>query len=323
MDKHISVPVTKVSGEEDEYMSDGLPMDEKEDLVVEEYKRRNTEVHIRSNEKPHAVESKPKKNKKKREVIVDVQEIEIEDENDLIPTSQPSDTKDQSEVVLENPTIEALPEEHKQSPTKEALKIDIDEIRESTDNFMDDEVMSPAINVIDSDNRLHHILDQNQGRIEEDDESQPDNLIEEEHHVKDHSHEAVDDPDRCKNQEELEKFIHKNEHEDEKKLNIHEIIEHPEHFDKSHSHDVLASLEGSDENQVNTEDHMRLHAAQELEMKKSDTIMVVQEAHAEVPDESEPPSIPQYAKEDSLHHQKLDLKEEGKFIKNRIFLEFM
>lgn len=291
--KH-SVPVPFVPGDDEMYMSDGLPLDEKEEFAFEEH-RRCTLVGMKvHNGLELATESVPKLKNKKKEVIVDVQEVEIDEFNPFVLEKiNPMDNAypfHNDEIAAMN-NNEQEGESQNKIQQKLDLKIDVDKIDNEFDNVADDDtVHSPAIYFIDSENVKHHVLDKDAVLIDQDHEKLQDDA---KMSIKEH-----ENPDHCKNQEELEKLKHAEDHPDDRRLSVDLIVEHPEVFKHNANSELNHELEnhGEQNNEqkdvVHTNQEHIVHEVEENEepqILSKDTMMLIgkspEEPNAEEDDE--------------------------------------
>jgi hypothetical protein len=219
-----SEPIRMLVGDDENYLSDGLPLEEKE-VIPERY----SVSQIEKVKEPKEEKKLEKPKKSKRVEIVDVQVVDMNEEDEAllfqIENQHKVQAEQQPKVDSHLAEISELKEETEQS-VKEELKLGLAEIKSSSEGDDDNDVGSPAINVIDDQNMMSRIIEPHKGNsqeVEEPMEVIP--KIEDEH----------TNPDKFKDQEELEKYVHSDDNEDESKLNVHEIIDHPEHF--KHSND--------------------------------------------------------------------------------------
>ena len=216
-----SAPIKMLLGDDEDYLSDGLPLDEKE-VIPDRYSQVVSTKHPLEEKKAE----KPKKSR--RVEIVDVQVVDMNEEDEALLLQLENQSKAQAEQPLneEAETAEAAEvKEEVQQPEKEELKMGLAEIKSSEEEDNDD-VGSPAINVIDDNNKVSRVVAPHKGNSQE---------VEEPMEVIPKAVEEHTNPDKFKDQEELEKYVHSEDNEDDSKLNVHEIIEHPEHY--KHSND--------------------------------------------------------------------------------------
>lgn len=93
-------------------------------------------------------------------------------------------------------------------------------------------------------------------------------------------------------------FVHQKDHENEAKLNVHEIVDHPDHFQNPAELGDLeadfAELISSDSDQENKEQ------TADLGMTKNVTVTKVNSAAIDPDIPNKPPGIEKFAKGDSL-----------------------
>lgn len=281
--KH-SVPVPFVSGDDENYMSDGLPLDEKEDFAFEEH-RRCTLVGIKLRDDLElATESVPKLKNKKKEVIVDVQEVEVDEHEDLdLQRIDPIDDAFPYQSMKMNVIDEN--EQEVESPIKiqqkKNLKVDTDKADNIFEHAADVEAVNiPTINFIDTENVKHLILDEDVELIDQDHEKIKD---EQKRSINEH-----ENPDHCKNQEELEKLKHADDHTDKRRLSVDLIVEHPEVFkhnsdsgnNNEHGNEVEhLNNEQIDETHINQENNEHeVENEEELQILSKDTMKLIGKA---------------------------------------------
>jgi tetratricopeptide (TPR) repeat protein len=271
MNKSGTAFVQYLTGDDEEYMSDGLPMDEKEDFAVEEH-RRCTIVGLKiDTEHKITTESVPKIKSKRREVIVDVQEVEVDDIDDYI-NQQSDQMKDSS--PFQNEEIKVV--EEKREEVEFPLKIQLKEenlefdAQNASEAAVFDGNNSPAIILIDSDNNKHHIVAKDDV-IEEDALEQvleePEKSVEEQ----ENSTEELENPEHSKSPEKFESPEHDEDHPDKINLSDHNIVEESERVEIKHD-----DKNGHDVVQNNNEQNYENHSNQEQEEQEEQVEQVEQ-----------------------------------------------
>jgi tetratricopeptide (TPR) repeat protein len=296
MNKSGTMPVQYVTGDDEEYMSDGLPMDEKEDFAVEEH-RRCTIVGLKiDKEDKITTESVPKIKSKKREVIVDVHEVEVDDNDDLI-NQQLDQMKDSSPFQNEEIKVVEEKREEVEFPLKIQLKeenLDFDD-QNASETAVFDEINSPAIILIDSENIKHHIVDKDD-IIEED---VLDRVLEEQEksvEEQENSTEEQENPEQSKSPEKFESPKHVEDHSDERNLSDHNIIEDSERDEVKHD-----GKNGHDVVQNNNEQNYENHSNQEQEEQEGQVEQVEQvEQQEEKEQEEEHQESPKMVSKDTM-----------------------
>ena len=129
-----SAPIKMLLGDDEDYLSDGLPLDEKE-VIPDRYSQVVSTKHPLEEKKAE----KPKKSR--RVEIVDVQVVDMNEEDEALLLQLENQSKAQTEQPLneEVKTVEA-PEvkEEVQQPEKEELKMGLAEIKSSEEEDNDD-----------------------------------------------------------------------------------------------------------------------------------------------------------------------------------------
>lgn len=233
MESRRSIILQRLEGDDEEYMSDGLPMNEKEVFLPRPEQEDHRTIVPQVTFLQKSAENEPKqKPKKKKEVIVDVREEEIADEDALFKATVPPSHPIIENLVNESPQVskDGERENNKITEAQKDLKINIS-AAEASYHQAREKVSSPSIKVLDENNHVKQFIEafEVEGEKESEDSEHSDKVSpEHEHHIM--------NPDRCRDQEALERYIHEDDHEDETKLNVHEIVEHPEHFEH-HPHE--------------------------------------------------------------------------------------
>lgn len=162
MDGHIhSVKLQNLPGEDEDVLSDGLPYEEKE----HELQPRPSQVNLEEEEQKVIEEAKkiettniPNKKKKVKEVVVEVQEVEMEDDENEFAQGEPLKHEDKQIIApTQEITSPSNPEVPETTDQTNDLKIDIEAAKEEVDK--EEGETSPAINVIDSNNKIQNVVE--------------------------------------------------------------------------------------------------------------------------------------------------------------------
>lgn len=227
-------PIKMLIGDDEDYLSDGLPFEEKE-FIPERY----SVAQVRTNNEPLEEKKADKIKKRKRVEIVDVQVVDMDEEDEALllqlENQDKAQTEQPPEVGVKVDEIQEIKEETQQ-PVQEELRLGLAEIKSSSSEQDDHDLGSPAINIIDDQNKVSRIVEPHKGNCQEVDE--PMEVIPKikGEHI---------NPDKFKDQEELDKYTHSEDNEDESRLNVHEIIDHPDHY--KHSNDGDSRREDDEE----------------------------------------------------------------------------